>query len=63
MKLSMNVATNGDRSLDELGVGLIAEDLFSFLNNKLDLFLCDGLKGLDVFDDEIEVIIVLAHGF
>lgn len=61
MKLSVDVATNGDGCLYKLGVGLVAEYLFSLLDNELDLLLGDGLERLEIVDDEIEVVIVLTH--
>ena len=39
MKLSMDVSTNGNRCWYELSVGLVAEDLFGLLYNKLHLLL------------------------
>lgn len=59
----MDVSTDGHWSLYKLSVGLIAENLFGFLDNKLDLFLGNGLKGLKVVNDQIQVIVILAHYF
>lgn len=57
----MHVTTNGNWRLYELGVGLVAEDLFGLLHNKLDLFLCYGFERSDVFYYQVEVLVVLAH--
>ncbi len=57
----MNITTNCHRCLYELSVGLVGEDFFGFLYNKFDLLLGDGLKGFQVVNNHIEIIIILGH--
>lgn len=59
----MDVPTDGDRSLDELSVGLVAENLFSFLYYKLHMLLRYWFERSEVFYYHIEVLMVLAHFF
>lgn len=61
MELTMNVTTNGYGGLDELGIGLIGEDLFGFLDDEFYLFLSDWFEWSEVFDDSVEFQVVLAH--
>ena len=44
MKLAVNIATNGDRCPDRLGIGLVGKDIHGFLGDKLDIFFCDRFE-------------------
>jgi len=61
MQLAMHIATNSYRGLNKLCISFVGKDFFGFLYNKLDLFLSNRFEGLKIVNNDIKLIIILAH--
>ena len=63
MKLTMNIAADGDRCSDRLGIGLVGKDVHGFFGDEFDIFFGDGFECFQVFDDGVDIVVGFRHEF